>query len=227
MRRAWWLVLGLGACGPKTDLDPLPGSARVPGMKEGVLVDDGPIRVVLQTSHWPGPTPIQQLVTPVRVLIENNSCDPVQVQYANFALRTAGGEILNAIPPFRVTGTVEESLSGVPAVVTPAFTWSGFQVAPYYGSLYPSLQPWGGGFAWDPLYYRTYGAYWVDIPLPSPDMLAGALPEGVIEPGGHVDGWLYFPGLDRDLETVTLQASLTSPDTCGDVEQFQVVYDVD
>jgi len=35
-------------------------------------------------------------------------------------------------------------------------------------------------------------------------MIQRALPEGVIEPGGHAMGFIYFQQLDRDAGTLTL-----------------------
>jgi hypothetical protein len=219
------LFLVLGGCGAKHDLDPLSGVSRVQGIDEGVLASSGDVRVVLQTTHWPGPTAIQQEITPVRVLITNQGKDPIAIRYQDFALYTPSGERLGAIPPFEVSGSVQQPITAGPAVMSPTFSWTGFSVAPAYAPIYPTLTPWGSGFAWDPWYYRNYSSYWVNVPLPSPDMLAAALPEGVLQPGGRLDGWLYFPGIPRSADTVTFHAAITNPLTGIVSHDLEVPYD--
>ncbi len=43
-------------------------------------------------------------------------------------------------------------------------------------------------------YDATWYPYWgtVEARLPTPTMLQNALPEGVIKPGGRLDGYVYF-----------------------------------
>lgn len=43
--------------------------------------------------------------------------------------------------------------------------------------------------------------------------LARALPEGVIEPGGKVSGFVYFPGVGADVKRVRLRADLVNAQT--------------
>jgi hypothetical protein len=77
--------------------------------------------------------------------------------------------------------------------------------APYY---YAPVSPWRYPWVYDPLYYDTYYPRW-EIDLPTSDMLERALPEGVIEPGGRVTGFVYFPTIANDLDHVTFEASLS------------------
>lgn len=220
------LVLALVvACGPKTDLDPLPGARRVVGIDEGVAAATDGVRALLQTSAWPGPTPIQQRLTPVRITLINEGDQPVAIRYREFALVTDRGERLPAIPPFEVRDSVEVPVVAYGPIYDPGFRWSGFHTAPWYGPVYPGISPWGGPFAWDPWYADTYGTYWLDLPLPSVDMLRLALPEGVLTPGGELDGWLYFPAIDGDVETVTFEADLVDATTNQLYGAIRIPYD--
>jgi len=87
--------------------------------------------------------------------------------------------------------------------------WSGYHVAPglrgYYGA---GLSYWGYG--WRSPFYGPWvlgwsaGLYPGMLNGPSYDVLAQALPEGVLAPGAHVRGFLYFqhataPGRQLDL----------------------------
>jgi hypothetical protein len=47
-------------------------------------------------------------------------------------------------------------------------------------------------------------------------MLAKGIPEGVLEPKGHISGFLYFDKLPENLERVTFEADLVNSQT-GDL----------
>jgi hypothetical protein len=81
-----------------------------------------------------------------------------------------------------------------PGVLAPR--WRGYAV-------YPGYRPWfGAGISYWPspfLYtpgYATFVWGWSPAYYPSPqpptDVINYGLPEGVLQPGGHVDGFLYF-----------------------------------
>lgn len=75
-------------------------------------------------------------------------------------------------------------------------SWNRFYV---YGGLRgfygPGALYWGGPFAYPP-WYSTWVFWWgpsyYPSAQPSPDVLALGLPEGVLPPGGRVDGFVYF-----------------------------------
>ena len=64
-------------------------------------------------------------------------------------------------------------------------------VASHYSYLYPGLDAWPGVFAYDPLYYDSIYSRWPER-LPTQDMISEALPEGVVQDGGSVSGFVYF-----------------------------------
>jgi hypothetical protein len=74
--------------------------------------------------------------------------------------------------------------------------WHGFLISGglrgYYG---PGAIYFGGPIGYPPYYYDWVYPWSVGIypsSRPSDDVLALALPEGVLPPGGHVNGFLYF-----------------------------------
>jgi hypothetical protein len=104
----------------------------------------------------------------------------------------------------------------------PRFRHDHFYVAPYYGYYYPGWPTWPG---WNepgnyPLAYGDqYGdddsePYVTPAPgepsasFPTDDMLAAALPEGVLQVGGSVEGFLYFQRVDEPTGAVQLQIAL-------------------
>jgi hypothetical protein len=74
--------------------------------------------------------------------------------------------------------------------------WSGYYVGPgargWYGA---GWNFWGGPFLYPPWYSRFvffWGPGYYPSERPSRDVIDAALPEGVLAPGGRVNGYLYF-----------------------------------
>lgn len=62
--------------------------------------------------------------------------------------------------------------------------------------------------------FHRYGGYshFRRVELPTRDMLATAVPEGTLEPGGRVRGYLFFAHLEDDVPEATLHAVLEDED---------------
>src|SRR5262249_36182983 len=93
-----------------------------------------------------------------------------------------------------------------PALPVPP-RWRGYSLYPRYRSwyglgigywgfpfLFPGYATWVWG--WSPAYYPASE--------PPPEVVSAALPEGVLEPGGHVDGYLYFQRPHEGVQHLTL-----------------------
>jgi hypothetical protein len=75
---------------------------------------------------------------------------------------------------------------------------NGFYVAPYLRRHYPFFTPFNGPFLHDPFYYDSFHPAMKRVSLPTGDMVQKALPEGVLEPGGRITGFLYLETADFD-----------------------------
>ncbi len=191
------LAVLVGGCA--TTLVPAPGTVELPGAGHGAIAEDARVRVAAAAEAWRGhPYDLGGAVTPMLVVVENNSTRRLRVRYDAFSLVGADGRRFAAIPPFAVTGTVAVPVDA--AFAPPAFYSPGW-------ALY------GGPFARDPLYgwrwpfFASYPAY-VWVRLPTNDMIQRALPEGVVEPGGKISGFLYFEEVARSTREVTFTAVL-------------------
>ena len=219
-------------CAPRADLEPAPAANEVAGQEEAArTVVDG-VEVVAQTASWPGDAPVKNEITPVQVTMENGSGNPVRLRYSEFALVGPDGERYSALPPFEVGGSVEEPVVVEDAygpIADPAFAYDGFTVAPYYGSVYTGLDPYAGTFAYDPYYYDTYGTSFADIEidLPTDEMLQRALPEGVLESGGRVEGFVYFEKVTDDVPRVVFRADLVNAETGNVFGEVRVPFTVE
>src|SRR5207248_9956667 len=94
-----------------------------------------------------------------------------------------------------------------PALRQARWEHHGFFVAPHYPYLYPGIEPWGGPFAYDPLDYDGYYRRWPER-LPIQDMLSEAIPEGAVQDGGTVSGFVYFHSVTSRESAVQFQMNL-------------------
>jgi len=205
MRRSLVLMMSLAfiglGCAAQPILAPAPEATRPTGQRDVGVVDVAGVRLWASGEPWRGvPSTLPRLLTPVRVTVQNHSGHPVRVAYRDFSLLGERGFRYSALPPFSLQGQAigQAGAPGaiVPAayhprtVVRPRFSSERFWVASPYLGFYPGFHAWPYGWEVDPFYDRWYGSW--PTPLPSQDMLEQALPEGVIEDGGQVSGFVYF-----------------------------------
>ncbi len=176
-------MVALAACAHQSELVPAPGAQVQPGQPQTAVETVAGVRVQVDAAAWRGAR-LGDVLAPVRVDLSNGSRRPLRVTYAAFSLGAPDGFRLAALPPFQVAS------QNATAVPQPAFVSGGFLVAPWHARFYPWLGVWSGPLAFDAPYYdRWYGAW---PAVPDEDVLRQALPEGVLEPGGHAQGFLYF-----------------------------------
>src|SRR6266849_2693664 len=98
-------------------------------------------------------------------------------------------------------------------------------VAPHFAWYYPGWTAWPYPFAYDPFYYDRLMAY-LPKELPTKDMLAEALPAGVLQPGGRVSGFVYFQGI-ADRETrVKFEMDLVDANSSEALGHVSLPFDV-
>lgn len=219
------LVAGVHGCADTgTNLRPAAYANQVEGIRNAATDADNRVEIVAQAAEWPGPAKITEELTPVRVWITNQSDQPARIRYSDFVLVAADGEKFAALPPLRVEGEVPVSDE---VIEQPGFTYTDFEVAPYLGGVYPTIDPWTGPFATDVGYYDAYYGIWnVEAQLPTQQMIIRALPEGVIKPGGTVDGFLYFQEVPEEKRTVQFQAELAAADSGAELAQLVIPFAV-
>ncbi len=209
------LLLALAAgCAGVADLEPAPDAETV-ATGRGAIEEVAGVTVKAGTDDWPGDPAIRHEVTPLHLRIDNDSGTVLRVAYRDFALIDREGRRYSALPPFQVRGPRGEPppQGSILPVASPAFLHGGFHVAPYAAPLYPGLVVASYPFPSDPLYGAYYYDYWLDIDLPTPQMLSQALPEGELEDDGYVDGWLYFETVDPGVGLVFLRCDLVDAET--------------
>lgn len=219
------LALAL-ACAPQARLRPGPGAMAVEGKRAAATASVSGVSVVVDAASWTGTPERLETVLPVKVTIENRGSVPVRVQYRDFSLMATSGARLAALPPFSIRGTefVYRGIGGSgfdPYV--PGFLYDRFWLAPPWSRFYPQMSPWGGPYFYDPLYYDTYYARW-PVELPTRDMVVNALPEGVIEPGGRLSGFVFFQPLPAGTREVTFRQDIANASTGEELGTVQIPF---
>lgn len=207
------VALGLG-CATEPVLVPAPEASRPAGAPGTAFAEVAGIRLWADGDAWKGaPSSLEQVLTPVKVTLENHSGHPVRIAFKDFTLLGGSGFRYAALPPFSLQGTAVSATeptrqpgAWVPAayhpartvvVVRPRFSADRFWVARPYLGFYPGFQPWPYAWDWDRVYYDQWYGSW-PTPLPTKDMLEEALPEGVVEDGGRISGFLFFQRTSKE-----------------------------
>lgn len=215
------LLVVLGACAHSPVLKPQASVPRAPGAQDVALADLAGVRVLVAGDAWKGdPSNLSDVFTPVHLTVENHSGKAVRIGYSDFALIGASGFRYAPIPPMLVRGVVT-----APAPVAPRFYYNGFFVAEHYWPYYPGMARWTYPFPYDPLYYDQYYGYWQE-PLPTRDMLAEALPEGAIQDGGRIAGFLYFQGVGKKEPRVNFEMNLVDASNGQAFGKVAIPFDV-
>ncbi len=206
------LVLALigAGCASKTRLLPAPTARTLADKKEVAVAQAAGVQVDADGKAWSGePANLDAAIAPIKVEITNNSGRPLRIRYKDFTLTSGLRFTAAALQPRKISGNVPgESV----AVTRPYYGWYGYGLTPYYGPWYPGFGPWYGPYAWDFPYYTTYYTQ-TPVALPTEDMVRKAIPEGVLNSGGRVEGFLYFPQVPEGAGQATLSADLVDART--------------
>ena len=148
----------------------------------------------------------------LRITIENRSETEAVIRYDQFALKTHGGR-LPSLPLFDI---------GNPTPPIPSsyrFPWSGFRLAPHLSGRYRGFWNGTNAQAGAKGYYQKHHATLQSLMAPTLALKRRALPEGVLEPGGHITGLLFF---QRPPEPANLIAKLTAAESNRRIAQFDL-----
>lgn len=158
-------------------------------------------------NQWSGsPADLHDVTTPLLVHIDNRSDQPLRIRYSEFKLLAPPSFTSSAIPPYNIEGTVIKPVFLPQTYVYP----HGFELAPHYRTrIEDTSRP---RHPWDYDEYTPRYNLWAS-PMPTEDMLAKAIPEGVLEPKAHISGFLYFNKLPKDVDRVTFEAELVNART--------------
>lgn len=222
-RGLWIIALGLIAgCIPAARLQPLPEARSLPGDSSAAVAESAGVRLIADGDAWKGqPSNLERRLTPVAIRLENRSGRPLSVRYEHFELVGGSRFEYAAIGPL----SLDEAF-GDRACVVRYSTWGvssswgwhwRWRSHPYW------RRPWWPTPYYDP-FYRPYVR--CEEPLPTRDMLELSLPEGTLQDGGTLSGFLYFQGVARRERQVVLHARLVDAQTRQPFGELSIPFQV-
>ncbi|HEY4187444.1 MAG TPA: hypothetical protein VGP07_20375 [Polyangia bacterium] len=214
---------GLVGCG-HGKLVPARSATIVKGSDSAAFVVIEGLRCSADSEAWEGrPGDLPGFVAPVKVRIRNQTGAPVLLRYEDFALVGKGGRRYLPLPLL----PLDPGDRGAGLTIHPVYSASRFFIAPSFSGSYPTLAPWTASLPRDEGQYGRAYAKWGDHTLPRSVLRAG-LPEGVLENGGMVTGFLYFESPVRREDRVTFQAQLAGDEAAdAGVTNIEIPFRVD
>ena len=184
---------------------------------QAILVQPGDL------DRWPGPARIKSNITPLEVTIQNRGSTPVLLALSRLRLVGRNGEVFRALPLFHVKASTggEPQLSDPFEVRDLKFETRGFRLAPTYRVAYRGIPIAEERVGLSPDYYKLYD-YYSGKPLPTTGMRRRGIPEGIIDPGGEVKGYLFFEDVSRSAKPVTLHYEIVDPTSGASTGSIQV-----
>lgn len=212
------VLMVMAACIPEAQLQPRPDARSLAGDTSAAVAETAGVRLIADGAAWKGhPGNLERRLTPVKVFLENRSGRTLSIRPGLFALVGESRFQYAALSPQE---QVHEGGPVCTAGYMPMYSWGVYAGwGPFIG--WPRHAPWhtwwpGPYSYWDPFYGPWYGPppyVRCEEPLPTKDMRARALPEGTLENGGTVAGFLYFPKVTDRERQVLLQAQLVDANT--------------
>jgi hypothetical protein len=70
----------------------------------------------------------------------------------------------------------------------------------------------------------SIGDYWAEIELPTAEMRRRVIPEGVIESGWDLEGWMFFEKVDDDGQKVFSEQTWSMPKPAGNLQKRALLF---
>jgi hypothetical protein len=210
------------ACG-HSRLLPASSAETVIGAPTAAVAVENGVRVTVDSDSWRGdPEDLAERLTPIKVRITNKSGKPVRVMYEAFRFRGKSGRVYRARPVVSIAHDPPEDSR---ATIKPIYTPSRFFVAKRLRDVYLCCDAWPEPLPRDDaLYERQYRA-WRDQP-PTRQMKRESMPEGVLEDGGVITGYLYFDNVTGRETVATFQARLEDGEAGRAVANLEIPFSV-
>jgi hypothetical protein len=168
---------------------------------------DAGVRLVANLDDWRGLADrLPDELTPIKIRIVNRGDEPVSILYQALTLRGHKGRVYHAVPAIPLDHARLLERTGP---IRPVFAASSFDVAARYRDAYPDLRVWPRHLKRDDSYYERAYERWSGHP-PGRELCRMALPEGVLEPGGEITGYVYFENPTSSESALALTAHLAS-----------------
>jgi hypothetical protein len=209
-------------CGHGT-LVPASSASVVPNAPTAAYSVVEGVRCSANVGAWNGrEDEIPSFLVPLKIRIKNDSGRPIRVLYQDFALTGRKGRSYRPVP---VLPMDVDARKAIPKLI-PIYAASKFFVAPGFHDVYATLEPWKAPLERDEELYDRLFRRWGDR-RPPLDVLRAALPEGVLDDGGVVTGYLFFESpLDKE-SRVSLEATFGGGDGQTTVASIEIPFKIE
>jgi hypothetical protein len=157
-------------------------------------------------------------VLAVKVRIKNQSGKAVRLLAEDFVLVGKSGHDYRPMPVLPLDADRLPRLN-------PIYASNKFYVAPRFRDAYPTIEPWSAQLQRDEDLYDRQFRRW-GKQGPTLEMIRLALPEGVLDDGGVISGFLFFESPLDDEDRVTFQADFGPGDGSGTVASVEIPFRV-
>jgi hypothetical protein len=214
------LALVCAGCG-HAKLVPAPSAKLVPDASDGATVSAaGGVRCFAEVDAWPDRPELPGFVTPVKIRVVNMSGKAIRLLFEGFVLTGKGGREYHPIPVVPIDPVASS------AQVSPAYDSWNFFVAPLIQGSYPTLQPWPRPLIRDQSFYERQYRRW-GRKRPPMEVIRMALPEGVLQDGGVVTGFLFFESPLRREKRVVFEAEFVESDEPETVASIKIPFRIE
>lgn len=183
------------------------------GRQSGVQIRVSPVS---RTSRYAN----EGAQRPVHLEIRNESGRPLSIRHEAIALEHSGGEPMAAVPVVRLAEDVP-GVAGAPI----EFEQREFRIASEYAERYPDIPVYEGAFEVTAIDAYRAGEAMEPIGLRDVELLADALPEGVLMSGGRVAGVVWFSEIPGD-STLAFSMDLVDASTGEQFGEIRVPVDL-
>jgi hypothetical protein len=213
--------LGLAAfgCGHGT-LVPASSANLVPNAPTAAFSVVQGVRCSANAGAWMG-RELPEFVIPIKVRITNTSGRPIRVLYEDFVLQGKKGRSYRPIPVLPLDAEPRAQITKL----DPIYSSAKFYVAPAFSDVYTELDAWSAPLPRDADLHDTLFRRWRGK-TPGGEVLRMALPEGVLDDGGVVTGFLFFESPLEKESRVTLAADFAAGDGQSTVASIEIPFTV-
>jgi hypothetical protein len=215
------LAIATGGCGHGT-LVPAPSAQVIPSAPTAAYSEAEGVRCSANVGPWSGrEDDLPSFVVPVKVRIKNGSGTPIRVLHESFVLAGRKGRVYHPIPVLPPDASARRRIPKL----DPLYASSRFFVAPRFHDVYATLDPWRTPLPRDDELYEQLFRRWGKQP-PTVEVLRMALPEGVLDDGGVLTGYLFFESPLEQERQVRFEATFGGEDGRPTVASIEIPFRV-
>jgi len=222
----------VGCASGQAALKPAPTAQKAQHLKNGARASAAGVTLTSAADVRTKDEDVRDDVTPVHIILENHGNAPIRIRYSDFSLTTDDGKKFAVLPPFelRETEAMPMAVARTGDLIEPKWKSARFEVGLAYSPLYQRRMDRKGAeiqpsdlplettkfpLDYDSAYYNGYYRSWsqADEDLPTRNMQQQALPEGILQPGGRLDGFMYFQNVPSNAQRVVLREEVVNAST--------------